>query len=58
MVDYYPIHINRQEPDPEPIEDEQDVLQPVVDVVYNVYKENGNAQSIALKISIKLPQQS
>jgi hypothetical protein len=58
MVDYYPIRSNNwNQPQPEP-EEEQEVLEPVIDVVYNVYQEKGDAKSFALKISIRLPLKS
>jgi hypothetical protein len=54
MVDYLPLSINWKLPEPEP-EEEQEVLEPVIDVVYNVYQEKGDAKSFALKISFRLP---
>jgi hypothetical protein len=57
MVDYLPLSINRKLPEPEQ-DEEQEVLEPVIDVVYNVYQEKGDAKSFALKISIRLPLKS
>jgi hypothetical protein len=54
MVDYLPLSINRKLPEPEQ-DEEQEVLEPVIDVVYNVYQEKGDAKSFALKISFRLP---
>jgi hypothetical protein len=45
------------EPDPEP-EEEQAGREPGVDVVWNVYTEKGDAKSMALKVSIRLPVKS
>jgi hypothetical protein len=59
MVDYIKLPTNWREPEPEQEgEEDQELLAPVVDVVYNVYKEKGNAQSIALKISFRFPLKS
>jgi hypothetical protein len=44
------------EPEPEP-EDAQEAVPPAVDVdiVWNVYSEKGDAKSMALRISLRLP---
>jgi hypothetical protein len=42
------------DPQPEP-EEEQAEPQPEVAIVWNVYKEKGDAKSMALKISLRLP---
>jgi hypothetical protein len=55
MVDYYKLPVNRELPDPDQVEEEQELREPSVDVVWNVYKEKGSAQSMAVKISIRLP---
>jgi hypothetical protein len=57
MVDYQKLHANNWKlpaPDPEP-EEEQETPQPEVAIVWNVYKEKGDAKSMALKISLRLP---
>jgi hypothetical protein len=58
MVDYHPLRSNNwklPEPDPEP-EEEPEAQQPVVvDVVYNTYEER-NGKTIAIKVSLRLPQ--
>jgi hypothetical protein len=58
MVDYHPLRSNNwklPESDPEP-EEEQDVQQPVVvEAVYN-YHEDGKSKTVALKVSLQLPQ--
>jgi hypothetical protein len=58
MRDYLPLQSNHNllEPDPEP-EEEQAEPQPEVAIVWNVYKEKGDAKSMALKISLRLPLQ-
>jgi hypothetical protein len=56
MVDYYPIPKNHKLPQPEPEGEEQEALQPEVDIVWNVYTEKGDAKSLALRISLRLPQ--
>jgi hypothetical protein len=57
MVDYYPLrNTNHKLPDPEP-EEEQEAPQPDVAIVWNVYKEEGEAKSMALRISLRLPLQ-
>jgi hypothetical protein len=57
-MDYHPLRSNGwklPEPDPEP-EEEQEGQEPlVVDLVYNAYEER-NGKTIALKLSIRLPQ--
>jgi hypothetical protein len=58
MVDYYPLrYANQTPPEPEPHE-EQEPQEPVVTIVWNEYRETGNATSFALKISIRLPVQA
>jgi hypothetical protein len=47
----------RKLPEPEP-QEEQALQEPVVTVVWNEYREAGNAKSFALKISIRLPVKS
>jgi hypothetical protein len=32
-----------------------EILEPVIDVVWNIYKERGDARSFALKLTIRLP---
>jgi hypothetical protein len=55
MVDYYPLRSTNQKlPEPEP-EVEQEVREPTIDVVWNVYQETGNTKSFALKVSIRIP---
>jgi hypothetical protein len=39
MVDYYKLPVNRELPDPDQVEEEQELREPSVDVVWNVYKE-------------------
>jgi hypothetical protein len=60
MVDYQTLHANNWKlpaaPNPEPEEDQADP-QPEVTIVWNVYKEQGDAKSMALKISLRLPLQ-
>lgn len=54
-MDYYPLRsTNHTQPEPDP-EEEQAVREPVVDVVWNVYTEKGDAKSMALKVSLRLP---
>jgi hypothetical protein len=56
-MDYYPIrNINGKlpEPNPEP-EEEQEAPPPEVAIIWNVYQENADAKSMALKISLRLP---
>jgi hypothetical protein len=59
MVDYFPQQSNGwklPEPEPEP-EEEQAAPEPaVVDAVYN-YHEDGKSKTIAIKLSLQLPQQ-
>jgi hypothetical protein len=55
MVDYYPLRYTTRKL-PEPEEEGQELLQPVVDVVVNTYQEKGDAKSFALKISVRLPR--
>jgi hypothetical protein len=59
MVDYTLRSNNWKQPEPG-TEVEQEVLEPVVDidVVWNVYQEKGNARSMALKVSLRLPSKS
>jgi hypothetical protein len=58
LVDYYPIRSNNgKPPDPEP-EEEQEALQPFLDVVWNVYHARGVAKTVAVKVSIRLPLKS
>jgi hypothetical protein len=45
------------EPDPEPEEDQEEKQQVVVDFVYNAYEEQ-NGKSIAVKVSLRLPQKA
>jgi hypothetical protein len=57
MVDYLPLRPNNWKlhaPDQEP-EEEQAVCEPIVDIVWNAYTEKGDAKSMALKVSIRLP---
>jgi hypothetical protein len=59
VVDYQALRSNNwklPEPDPEPEED-QEGQQPQVDIVWNVYTEKGEAKSLALRISLRLPMQ-
>jgi hypothetical protein len=59
LVDYNILKSNNwklPEPDPQPEpEEEQAAPQPEVAIVWNVYKEKGDAKSMALKISLRLP---
>jgi hypothetical protein len=58
MVDYLPLRSNNHRlPEPTPEED-QESLQPEVDVVWNVYSERGDAKSMAVKVSLRLPNAS
>jgi hypothetical protein len=57
MRDSLPLQSNHNLPDPLP-EEEQAVPEPVVDVVWNVYTEKGDAKSMALKVSLRLPVKS
>ena len=54
MVDYYKLPTPRNLPDPEQ-EEEQDIPQPELNIIWNVYTEKGDAKSMALKVSIRLP---
>ncbi len=55
MLDYFPLRsISHKLPDVKP-EEEQAELQPEVAIVWNVYKEQGEAKSMALKITLRLP---
>jgi hypothetical protein len=57
MVDYVKLLTPRKQPEPDPeLEEEQESLQPQVDIVWNVYTEKGDAKSLALRISLRLPQ--
>ncbi len=58
MVDHFPLSQNRKfpEPAPDPEADEEAVQDAIVDVVLNVFKERRDAQSIALRISFRLPE--
>jgi hypothetical protein len=58
MVDYYKLPANRELPDPVQVEEEQELREPSVDVVWNVYKEKGSTQSFAVKVSIRLSLKS
>jgi hypothetical protein len=54
MVDYYPLRsTNHKLPEPDP-EEEQAVQEPEVQVVWNHY-ENGDAKTVAVTVSIRLP---
>jgi len=58
MVDYNVLRADNwklpAEPEPEE-EEEQEVLEPEVTIVWNTYIEKGDAKSMALKVSIRLP---
>ena len=56
MVDYFPHRSNNNYlPDPEP-EEEHVTPEPVVmEAVYN-YHEDGKSKTIAIKVSLQLPQ--
>ena len=54
MVDYFKLPANHNLPNVEPEED-QEAPPPEVAIVWNVYKEEGDAKSMALKISLRLP---
>jgi hypothetical protein len=56
MVDYFPLRSNNHNlPDSEP-EEEHATLEPIVtEAVYN-YHEDGKSKTIALKVSLQLPQ--
>jgi hypothetical protein len=58
MVDYYPVSQNRKSPEsaPEPEKGDEELPESIVAVVWNVYEEKGNAKSLALRISIRLPR--
>jgi hypothetical protein len=60
MVDYLPFRSNNWklhelEPDSE---EDQEEPQAQVDIVWNVLTEKGDAKSLALKISLRLPLKS
>jgi hypothetical protein len=56
MVDYsLPRSNNWKLPEPYPEPEEEAAPQPEVAIVWNVYKEKGDAKSMALKISLRLP---
>jgi hypothetical protein len=58
MVDY-PIRNNKwklPDPAPEPEEVDEAAQDATVDVVLNVFRERNNAQSVALRISFRLPE--
>ena len=58
-MDYLPLRSNNSkfpEPAPEPEEIDEAVHDAVVDAVLNVYKEKRDGYSIALRISIRLPE--
>jgi hypothetical protein len=57
MVDYYKLPTPRTPPAPEP-EGAEVFQEPVVTVVWNEYREAGNAKSFALKVSIRLSLKS
>jgi hypothetical protein len=55
-MDYYPLrYTNREHPDPEEGE-EQELPQPVVNVVINDHRENGKSQTFAVKVSVTFPR--
>jgi hypothetical protein len=55
MVDYFPLRSNNNLPDPEP-EEEHATPEPVVmEAVYN-YHEAEKSRTVALKVSLQLPQ--
>ena len=54
MVDYFKLPANHNLPNVEPEEDQEEP-QPQVDIVWNVYSEKGDAKSLALRISLRLP---
>lgn len=55
-MDYYPLRShNHKLPEPEP-EEEQEIFQPSIDVVWNVYHGRGDAKTVAVKVSIRLPE--
>jgi hypothetical protein len=56
-MNYYPLRSNGWKlPDPQPEPEEEPAApQPEVAIVWNVYKEKGDAKSMALKISLRLP---
>ncbi len=57
MVDYFPVSQKRKFP--EPAREQEDLDEPVqdatVDVALNIYREKHNAQTIALRITFRLP---
>jgi hypothetical protein len=57
MVDYYPLRYNHKEPEPaqEEREDQEEQQPVVVEAVYN-YHEDGKSKTVALTISLQLPQ--
>jgi hypothetical protein len=56
MVDYELLRANNWKLPAEPdSEEDQEALQPQVDIVWNVYSEKGDAKSLALRISLRLP---
>jgi hypothetical protein len=59
VQDYFPLMYNHQQPDPDPKpEEDQEGQQPVVvDVVYNTH-EAQNGKTVALTVSLRLPNAS
>jgi hypothetical protein len=57
MVDYDLLRANNWKlPEPEPEqEEEQEGQQPAIDLVWNVHQETGDAKTIALRLTIRLP---
>jgi hypothetical protein len=57
MVDYQPIRsYNHKVPDPDTEVEEEASHDAIVDAVINVFRERNNSQSIALRISFRLPE--
>jgi hypothetical protein len=46
------------DPAPEPEADEEAAQDAVVDVVFNLFREKNNGQSMALRISVRLPDKT
>lgn len=56
MVDYLPLRSNNNNlPDPEPEEEHATPEPVVIEAVYN-YHEDGKSKTIALTVSLQLPQ--
>jgi hypothetical protein len=59
MVDYFPTRSNHSHPpEPEPEAVDAAAQDATLDVVINYYKERRDAQSIAVRISFRLPEKA